>query len=64
MTKLEKQDLQKALQKALTLVESTVSWVEAKGWKNEQDYKEFRNSINKLMMVNDNYTFMNYMHID
>ena len=64
MTKLEQENLKAALDKAIDIVESTISWVEARGWTNEQEYFDFKNAIYKLMQINKEYTFMDYKHMD
>ena len=64
MTQLEKQDLQRALKKALDTVESTISWIEARGWTNEQDFLDWEDSLNKLSVKDHKINFFNYKNMD
>lgn len=60
----ERQELITALNKSLKAVEDMVSWAEAKGYTDEQEYSDFKNAIYKLMQINKEYTFMDYKHMD
>jgi len=60
----EKQELKEALNKAIALVESTVSWAEAKDYTNEQEYLDFEDTLNKLSIKDHNINFFSYKHVD
>ena len=64
MTNIDKENLQKALKKALEVVESTVDWVEARGWTNEQDFLNWEDSLNKLSVKDHKINFFNYKNMD
>lgn len=64
MTNLEKEDLRKALHKALDTVENTISWVEARGWSNEQEFLNFEDSLNKLSVKDHKINFFSYKNMD
>ncbi len=64
MTENDRNDLKKALHKALTLVESTVSWVEARGWTNEQEFINWEDELNRLSCKDHRVSFAKYKCID
>lgn len=64
MTKLEQENLKAALDKAIDIVESTISWVEARGWTNEQIYISWQDSLNALSCKDPNIDFFKYKHMD
>ena len=60
----ERQELITALNKSLKAVEDMVSWAEAKGYTDEQEYINWEDSINKLSCKDHNVNFYNYKYID
>ena len=64
MTKLEQENLKAALTKAIDVVESTISWVEARGWTNEQDFLNFEDRLNNLSCKDHKIEFFKYKHMD
>jgi len=60
----ERQDLIKALNKALQVVEDTVSWAEARGFTDEQVYLDWEDSLNQLSCKDHKVNFFNYKHMD
>lgn len=64
MTNIDKENLQEALKKALDLIESTISWVEARGWTDEQDFISWEDSINKLSVKDHKINFFDYKNMD
>ena len=57
MTERESNELKNALDKALHLVESTVSWAEARGFTNEQAFIDFEDALNKYSCKDHNLDF-------
>ena len=64
MTERDRNDLKNALQKALDLVESTVSWAEARGWTDEQEYINWEDHLNQLSCKDHRTCFANYKYTD
>lgn len=60
----ERQELNAALEKALKLLESTVSWAEAKGYTDEQEYLSWEMAINSLSVKDHKINFFKYKHMD
>lgn len=64
MTERETAELKNALKKTLDLLESTVSWAEARGFTDSQEYINFENRANQLTVKDHNINFANYKYMD
>ena len=64
MTEREKNELNKALKEALKVVESTVSWAEARGFTDTQEYMEWEDSINRLSVKDHKINFYDFKYVD
>lgn len=60
----ERQELITALNRALKAVEDTVSWAEARGFTDEQEYLDWEDSINALSVKDHKINFFKYKHMD
>lgn len=60
----ERKELIAALNKALTVVENTVSWAEARGFTDSQEYIDWENKVNQLSVKDHNIEFFNYKYMD
>ena len=64
MTERETNELKAALAKTLHMVESTVSWAEARGFTNSQEYMEWEDAINRLSVKDHKINFHAYQNMD
>jgi len=64
MSERETTELRVALKKALDLLESTVSWAEARGFTDSQEYINFENRVNQLSVKDHKINFANYKYMD
>ena len=60
----EKQELITALDKALKLLESTVSWAEAREFTDDQEYIQWEDRINQLSVKDHKINFANFSYLD
>ena len=64
MSENDRQDLIKALKKSLELVESTVSWAEARGFTDSQEYLDWEDELNKLSTKDHKINFHKFKYMD
>lgn len=64
MSERETTELRNALRKSLELLESTVSWAEARGFTDEQEYLIWEQRVNQLSVKDHNINFANYKYMD
>jgi len=64
MSERETTELRNALRKSLDLLESTVSWAEARGFTDSQEYINFENRVNQLSVKDHKINFANYKYMD
>lgn len=61
LTEENKSDLKKALENALETVKSTISWVEARGWTETQEYLTWEDTLNKWSTKDHRIPFVKFM---
>lgn len=64
LTNIDKENLQKALDKSLEVVRNTISWVEARGWTNEQAFLSWEDTLNALSVKDHKIEFFKYKYMD